>query len=116
MTNIVNPTNIRSVARLRLIFDTNVRQVYGTPESNCLRLSPDPLESAIDDIGRDARTTGEEPSGLRQAAAIAQRDSLVQWAEANGMELDPSLREDKAAIGGSEHDIWEHDGEMWKVQ
>ena len=29
--------------------------------------------------------------------------------------MTPSLWEEKAHIGGSEHDIWELDGEVWKV-
>jgi hypothetical protein len=31
------------------------------------------------------------------------------------MKLDPSLWEGITIIGGSEHDIWERDGEIWKV-
>lgn len=31
------------------------------------------------------------------------------------MKLDPSTWKGKAVIGGSEHDIWEQDSEMWKV-
>lgn len=91
------------------------RKSSDAPEPNGLRLSPSPLESAIDDIGRDARTTGEESFELRRAAAIAQREALARWAEANGLNVDPSLWEGSATIGGSEHDIWEQDGEMWKV-
>jgi hypothetical protein len=83
--------------------------------SNGQGLSVDSLESAITFIGRNARTTGEEPFELRQASAVAQREALVEWAEANGMKLDPSVWEGKATIGGYEHDIWEHYGEMWKV-
>lgn len=84
-------------------------------ESNGLGLSQSPLESAIDYVGRDARTTGEESFELRREAAIAQRQALVQWAEENGLKLDPSLWEGKTVIGGSEHDIWEQGGDLWKV-
>jgi hypothetical protein len=83
--------------------------------SNVQGLPVDSLESALAFTGRNARTTGEESVELRRAAAFAQRDALVQWAEANGMKLDPSTWDGKATIGGSEHDIWEQDGEMWKV-
>lgn len=79
------------------------------------RLPESSLGSAIDELGRHARTTGEEPFELRQEAAVKQRETLVRWAKANGLIVDPSLWEGKTIIGGSEHDIWEQDGEIWKV-
>jgi hypothetical protein len=81
--------------------------VRGIPE--------DPLESAIAFVSRNARTTGEEPFELRQKAAIIQRAALIRWAEKSGLMVSPSLWEGKAVIGGSEHDIWEMNGEVWKV-
>ena len=83
--------------------------------SNDQGLSEDSLESAIAFVGRNARPTGEESFELRQASAAAQRNALIQWAEANGVKLDPSMWEGKASIGGSEHDIWWQHGEIWKV-
>ncbi len=75
----------------------------------------DSLESAIRHLARDARTTGDEPFKLRRSAAIAQRKSLVEWAESRGLTLSPSLWRNRTVIGGSEHDIWEEPGEVWKV-
>lgn len=83
--------------------------------SDVAGLPADPLESAIAFLGRDARTTGEEPFGLRQKAAIIQRSALLRWAEESGLILDSSIWTQKAVIGGSEHDIWESEGEVWKV-
>lgn len=73
------------------------------------------LESAVLFVGGNALTNGDEPFELRRKAAFAQRESLVRWAEANGLMVKPSMWEGKAAIGGSEHDIWEETGEYWKV-
>jgi hypothetical protein len=65
----------------------------------------DPLESAIAYVCGNARTTGEEPFGIRQQAACIQRDAIVRWAEESGLIVDPSLWRGKAVLGGSEHDI-----------
>jgi hypothetical protein len=83
--------------------------------SNVRGISGDPLESAIAFVSGNARTTGEEPFELRREAAIIQRASLVRWAEESGLSVSPSLWKGKAVLGGSEHDIWERDGEVWKV-
>ena len=88
------------------------------PEDTCGNLprnAGDSLESAIAFVGGNARTTGEEPFRERQAAAIAQRDALVEWATACSLILDPRAWEDRSVIGGSEHDIWEEPGEYWKT-
>jgi hypothetical protein len=87
----------------------------GPAGSNVRGIPEDPLESAIAFVGGNARTDGEEPFGLRQKAAFIQRAALVQWAEKSGLIASPSMWEGKAVIGGSEHDIWEMDGEIWKV-
>ena len=74
-----------------------------------------PLESAIAFVGANARTTGKEPFGLRQQAARIQRDAIVRWAEESGLIVEPSLWLGKAVLGGSEHEIWEVEEEIWKV-
>ena len=78
-------------------------------------LSGNSLESAIGYLGGNARTIGEESLRIRQQAAIAQRQAIIEWAEENGLRMDPSEWSGKSTIGGSEHDIWEEDGEYWKV-
>lgn len=83
--------------------------------SNVRGIPEDPLESAISFVGGNARTTGEEPFELRRKAAIIQQAALVRWAKNSWLIVSPSLWEGKAVIGGSEHDIWEMDGEIWKV-
>jgi hypothetical protein len=95
--------------------EQNSHHPVGSADSDVRGIPEDPLESAIAFVGGNARTTGEEPFGLRRKAAIIQRAALVRWAEKSGLMVSPSLWEGKAVIGGSEHDIWEMDGEVWKV-
>jgi hypothetical protein len=48
-------------------------------------------------------------------AAIAQRKALAERVESRGLTISPSLWRSREVIGGSEHDIWEEPGEVWKV-
>jgi hypothetical protein len=95
--------------------ERNSHHPTGSAGSDVRGIPEDPLESAIAFVGGNARTTGEEPFGIRREAAIIQRTALVRWAEESGLIVSPSLWQGKAVIGGSEHDIWEMDGEVWKV-
>lgn len=69
-------------------------------------VSEDTVKSAVAYVRANASTHGDEPFELRSAAAIAQREALIQWAESNHLTASPSLWERKAVIGASEHDVW----------
>ena len=71
------------------------------------KISKNPLESAIDFIGRNAGTTGEEPFDRRQRIAMRQLTALLQWGRNRSFLLNGRIWEGKAKIGGSEHDIWD---------
>lgn len=96
--------------------DQESRQTPIEPvERNEFRLSEDPLGSAVAFLRGNARPTGEEPFPVRKRNAVRQRNALVQWAADRGLILDPSRWQDLLTIGGSEHDIWEQAGEIWKI-
>ncbi len=78
-------------------------------------ISEDSVESAVAFVGGDARTTGEEPFELRQKAAITQREALLRWAKNRDLITSPEIWCGKAMIGASEHDVWQENGEYWKV-
>ncbi|MES2983502.1 MAG: hypothetical protein V4727_14410 [Verrucomicrobiota bacterium] len=86
-----------------------------TPQRYGEGLPQSPFESAIDELRRNARTTGEESFELRQQAAIQQRAALLLWAEKSNLKSDPCLWQGRSTLGGSEHRIWGEDNEMWKV-
>lgn len=75
----------------------------------------DPLESAIAFIRGNAGTTREEPFERRQRKAFLQLEALLEWARTHAFFLKEELWDEKAVIGGSEHDVWEFRGEMWKI-
>jgi hypothetical protein len=88
---------------------------FRIPQGNVAGVPGDPLESAVAFLRANALTTGEEPFGIRQQAALIQRDAIIRWAEESGLTVEPSLWGGKAVAGGSEHEIWEENGEVWKV-
>jgi len=84
-------------------------------KSDIRGIQEDSIESAVAFIGGNARTNGEEPFELRRKAAISQREALLKWAETRNLTVSPQIWEGKAVIGASEHDVWQENGEYWKV-
>lgn len=74
-----------------------------------------PLGAAILHVGRDAQSDGGEPFELRRNLAIIQRRNLVKWAHERNLLIEGDFQNPDATIGGSEHDVWIEDGEVWKL-
>ena len=95
--------------------DETPTQKIADPGGKYASIPKNPLDAAFDHIrgsfvqdeGKSVESRGED--------AIQQGNQLVEWADKNGLRLDPETWLGKAVTGASEHDVWYDAGEYWKV-